>query len=239
MEGGLGEFRRKLKEIDEKKEFPCREEEHEILLDMNVFHYEEWSKQQDSVNGRSSTSKVDVVLEFPKNKPVVIIALEYKGFVPTRKGNKPYGDLFNKEGRLNEERLEKIADEFCSKIVKKFSDFCREYLLIWNDVEEIICFILLYPPREKYEEFAKKLLMMLMPFPSLLKELSKEKKIERRESLLRARIVNAYEKLLDITSSKIKASMESNKCCGETFVGECERLKRLVSTFEMEVGEFS
>jgi len=229
MEGNLAVFRKKLKELDERKEFPCREKEYETLLDMDVFHYEAWSKNQDSIMARASTSKIDVVVEFPQEEPVVILALEYKRFVPTKKDGRPYRDLF-KNGEINEERLEKIAEDYCKKVVKKFVEFCREYKTLWKETKEVICFVLLYPPKDKYEEFAKKLFMMLEPFPVLL--LSKER--GKHEFRLRAKIVLAYEKLLDITSSKIKVSIkEEVECCkNRSLVGGCERLKRIISTIE-------
>ena len=228
MEGDLAVSRKKLKELDERKEFPCREKEYETLLDMDVFHYEAWSKHQDSVIGRASTPKIDVVVEFPREKPIVILALEYKRFVPTKKDGKYYRDLF-RNGEINEDRLEKIAENYCKNIVKKFVEFCKEYKILWKEAKEVICFILLYPPKEKYEEFAKELFMTLEPFPISL--LSREK--GKHEFLARAKVVLAYEKLLDIASSKIKVSIKNAKCCKDkSFVGGCERLKRIISTIK-------
>jgi hypothetical protein len=221
MEDSLNSFRKKLEEIED---FPCKSSKK--LLDTIVFHFESWSEKKDKEKGISSTSKVDVVLEVFNG--IIIVAIEYKEFLPRNRKNKPY-----KVSNIGDDNLEKVANHYAERIARKFKAFCNDYTLLWPNVNRKICFVLLSPTKERYEDYFKELVQL--SFSDILKELSREKKAH--EFNLRAKIIKAFEKLLELTQEKVKRTLQGISCCEDVHVGECEKLERIVIAFTTNVEE--
>jgi len=224
MGSDLNKYRKKLKNIENiKNEFPCPENNFSDLYELEVFHFEKWSEEFDSHKQRSSSPKVDIVIEFPNSSnPTFLFVIEYKKLPIKNKRNKPHKLVNNEE--INSELIEKLVQSYTDRILKKFRSFCSEFQEIWKNIQFINCYFLLSIHEEEYKAFFK----AYNPFP--VKELSIDQGVHSYK--FKSILIQALNFLKEEIKKKITEIKQKINCCNNLDVDDCEELIKRIKIYK-------